>query len=327
MIIVANGCSFIYGNELSDMRYTGSPSRLTYPALLSRGHEYYCVATGGASNQAITRTTMDACRTYQPDFVFVQWTFPNRYEFRFDFYTGQKKSPWYDINAWAIKDIDKLHEIEQEFHTQNDGILQTQINTIKKDIASGVSDFAKAYYKYIAINEYWEVYSTLKEIVLLQNYLKAHNIGYLFTTADNCILNNWTIETNTQKRRTSTPLGFQPWPINDEDVKLDDTILTLYEEIDFDKFWWFPVPSPYTNKNQRPEWWPKGYGSWDNERNIWVEEDGSEPVIDEDLQPRGFYQWAVENKYPVGTTHPLDEAHAAAAKLLRETFNVHSKMV
>jgi hypothetical protein len=37
--------------------------------------------------------------------------------------------------------------------------------------------------------------------------------------------------------------------------------------------------------------------------------------------PRGFYQWARENKYPVGTTHPLEAAHADAAKLMQEKFN------
>ena len=41
----------------------------------------------------------------------------------------------------------------------------------------------------------------------------------------------------------------------------------------------------------------------------------------ETLQPRGFYQWAVENKYPIGTTHPLEEAHAAATELMKEKFN------
>jgi hypothetical protein len=29
----------------------------------------------------------------------------------------------------------------------------------------------------------------------------------------------------------------------------------------------------------------------------------------------------VENKYPIGTTHPLEEAHTAAAKLIKEKFN------
>ena len=38
-------------------------------------------------------------------------------------------------------------------------------------------------------------------------------------------------------------------------------------------------------------------------------------------EPRGFYQWAVESKYPVGTTHPLEEAHTAAAELIKEKFD------
>ena len=34
--------------------------------------------------------------------------------------------------------------------------------------------------------------------------------------------------------------------------------------------------------------------------------------------PRGFYQWAVENKYKVGVTHPLEDAHKDAALLVGE---------
>ena len=41
----------------------------------------------------------------------------------------------------------------------------------------------------------------------------------------------------------------------------------------------------------------------------------------ETIGPRGFYQWAVENKYPMGTTHPLEEAHQDAAKLIKEKFD------
>jgi hypothetical protein len=38
--------------------------------------------------------------------------------------------------------------------------------------------------------------------------------------------------------------------------------------------------------------------------------------------PRGFYQWAVENKYPVGPeNHPLEQAHIDASKLMQEKFN------
>ena len=38
--------------------------------------------------------------------------------------------------------------------------------------------------------------------------------------------------------------------------------------------------------------------------------------------PRGFYQWAVENKYSVGPEHhPLEQAHIDAAQLMQEKFN------
>ena len=38
-------------------------------------------------------------------------------------------------------------------------------------------------------------------------------------------------------------------------------------------------------------------------------------------QQKGFYQWALENKYPVGATHPLEEAHEAAALLIKDRFD------
>jgi len=43
---------------------------------------------------------------------------------------------------------------------------------------------------------------------------------------------------------------------------------------------------------------------------------------DQTSTPRGFYQWAVENKYTCGVQHhPLEEAHQDAANLMREKFN------
>ena len=39
-------------------------------------------------------------------------------------------------------------------------------------------------------------------------------------------------------------------------------------------------------------------------------------------KPRGFYQWAIENKYSMGSDgHPLEAAHLAAHELLKEKFN------
>ena len=42
----------------------------------------------------------------------------------------------------------------------------------------------------------------------------------------------------------------------------------------------------------------------------------------ETQSPRGFYQWAIENKYSIGPEgHPLEQAHADAALLIKEKFD------
>lgn len=44
--------------------------------------------------------------------------------------------------------------------------------------------------------------------------------------------------------------------------------------------------------------------------------------IDQTLRPRGFYQWAIENKYLCGQqNHPLEQAHQDAAILIQGKFN------
>jgi hypothetical protein len=86
-------------------------------------------------------------------------------------------------------------------------------------------------------------------ILRLQNYLEEHNISYLFTCADNCIITG---------------------------------------RLDYSNWFMFP---PGVGANQTET-------------------------------PRGFYQWAVENKYPVGLeNHPLEQAHIDASKLMQEKFN------
>lgn len=38
--------------------------------------------------------------------------------------------------------------------------------------------------------------------------------------------------------------------------------------------------------------------------------------------PRGFYQWAIENKYSMGPEfHPLEDAHLDASEIIKEKFN------
>ena len=258
MTIVAGGDSFVYGSELADC--TNTPSKSTFAALLAQD-DYVCAAYPGNSNEAIARQTINACNIHKPSGVIVSWTFPGRYEFRFNYNTGQRLSPWYSINSWTIEQ--DTNAIEKEFVTKDEIILDIQKQTIERAKQTGVAGFAKTFYEHVGGSEYWEVYSSLKEIMYLQNYLKARNIPYLFTLADNSIFYNYTAD------------------------NADESIISLINNIDMDNFFFFPAG------------------------------DGKH----ETTKPRGFYQWAVENKYKVGTTHPLEEAHYAAYELIRERFN------
>jgi hypothetical protein len=267
MILVAGGDSFIFGAELKDQRdYT--PSVSTYPSLLAKqfGLDYSCAAWSGNSNSAIARMTFTACEKLRKEnkkiVAIVTWTFTNRYEFRFNYNTRQRNSPWYSINSWSI--IDDASLIEKEFKSKNDLILTEHKKNLDKAQQTGISDFSKLFFKHVGDNEYYELYSSLKEILFLQYYFKQNQIPYLFLLADNHFYDH----PNYYRQK-------------------DDIIETLYNQIDWDQWFFFE----------------SGQGS------------------NQTKEPRGFYQWAVENKYAIGTTHPLEEAHVDAAKLIKEKFN------
>lgn len=249
-MIIAAGDSFVYGSELE------SPAN-TFTALLGANE---CVAWPGYSNDAIARTTVERCEQGGVTGVVVSWTFPSRYEFRFSYDTRQKKSPWYSINPWTIN---SANDIEAEFVTKDANILEAHKRTIERARQTGVADFAREFYKHIGGSEYWEIYSSLREIVYLQNYLILKQIPFLFVCADNSIFRNHTVDC------------------------ADSTITSLLNQIDHDHWFWFPAG---TGSNQTKH-------------------------------PRGFYQWAVENKYPIGTTHPLEQAHKDASTLMQGKFN------
>jgi hypothetical protein len=266
MILVAGGDSFIYGSELKDQLLEHSMS--TYPALLAKQYnmEYVCAAWSGNANNAISRMVISTCEQLKEKkekiTALVTWTFVNRYEFRFNYNTRQKNSPWYSVNAWSV--LDDTDQIEQEFKLKNDLILNLQKKHINTTKQTGIADFAKVFFKHVGNSEYYELYSSLKEILFLQLYFTQNSIPYLFIPADNVFFQH-------------------PNFFRQQDVYLE----TLYKQIDWSKWFFFDV--------------------------------GSKP--NETQHPRGFYQWAAENKYQMGTTHPLEEAHTAAAELIKEKFN------
>ncbi len=252
--LIAGGDSFIYGSELSDcVDENGSEhiSKLTFPALIAKeqGLEYVCTAMPGYSNTAIRRNVMNACEIYRSDIdlVIVQWTFSSRFEFRFD----NSYADWKQLGSWLTIDDPKEH-IDKTFLNANDIVRDKHIKFLEYQKKLGISDFAKIFYKHIKLN-YWESYTSLSELVMLQQYLTLKQIPYLFTVADSDFYN----------------MIHKTYDFEDQSIK------TLKNQIDNKYIMYYPS-------------------------NL------------------GFLQWAMENKFPFGTTHPLDEAHIEAAYIVYE---------
>ena len=248
--LIAGGDSFVWGNELADGNTSYSLN--TFPALIAKrmSLEYHCAAQPGASNNAIRRETMDACeKNSDVEFVLVCWTFLGRYEFKFD-------ESWEQLSSWSI--VDNSNEIKKYFQNDNPVIFDWHVKKLARDKGLGIHQFAKVFYHYVGSFEYWELYNTLCEMVMLSQYLKLKKIPYLFTTAD-----------NTMSMTKHFPN--------------EQTLKTLLTQIDFNRWAYFPI----------------------------------------DL---GFYNWAKENNFSFGTTHPLESAHIAASDILYERIRNLSRL-
>ena len=179
-VLISGGDSFTAGNELPSAEHA-------WPALLAEraGWNHCATAKGGNSNSAIRRTVMNAIHKYKTEdlFVVVMWSFPNRYEFRFTYDTGHKDSPWYSINPWTHND----QNFADHFHSMDEDILKHQKANRANAEQRGMSDFARMYVDQVADSEYWELYTSWCEIVMLQSYLLENDIPFRFMYVDNSL--------------------------------------------------------------------------------------------------------------------------------------------
>jgi hypothetical protein len=266
MILVAGGDSLVFGSELSDQN-DQTPSGQTFPAQLARlaGLDYVSTALPGNANSAISRMTLRKCQDLQQQgkkfAVLIMWSFVSRFEFRFNYRTYQQNSPWYSISPWTIES--DLTKISDNYFTPNSDIEHRQLRNILTARNIGVADFASVFYKHVGDSEYYEMYSSFREFVFMQNYLKSNGIPYIFLTASNTFYQHENY-------------------FRSQDAWLSD----LYQLIDWNHWFFFPATSDSLTQ-----------------------------------EPKGFFHWATENKYPMGTTHPLEAAHDDAVKLIQEKFN------
>jgi hypothetical protein len=223
MILVAGGDSFVWGSELTDSGINRYSCN-TYSALLAKQAGMEYVCAAYPGNANNAISRMAIDAICRNTNVFLVVTWTYPQRTEFQFSNG-----WESVNSW--------HTTQKEFSQQ--------------------------FFKHVGDNEYYELYTTLKEIVYLQNFCLVRNIPYMFTTADN------TFYSHENYARSK-----------------DHSLVNLYNSIDWDKWGWFPVRG---NKV---------------------------------ASPKGFYQWAAENKYNMGPLgHPLEAAHYDASNLIKDKFN------
>ena len=236
MRLIAGGDSFVWGSELEDHKHGGhgGHSQSTFPAILAKQYklDYECVALPGSGNDSIARRVIEACHNQDDIAVLVSWTWSARYEFWI-----QQRERWETISSAQYE---------------------------RRDDSAGLSkDFIQTYFNDVGFSDYWETYTSLREITRLQDHLTARRIPHLFTISD-----NWFEKVHCLR---------EPDPI----------MRSMYHHIDWSKWFFFPEGLKY----------PKT------------------------TTPRGFYQWAVEERYEQGPQlHPLEAAHKQATKLMSDRF-------
>ncbi len=257
--IIAGGCSFTFGHELSDDVDGKTPSKNTWAyGLIGKNgiegsEEYICTAHPGSGNSGIARRVFEAVSQNEDiKGVVVMWSFLSRYDWAMPRHRDLEKTRWASISPW-----DTNAGSEEAYRNVQGSETQHEQWNKRREIfkETGVRDFAESIYKYAA-NEYHETYLSWKSIIWLQNILDKKKIPYMFTLADNSLFYRAFKQHKDQ----------------------DGLLKALYNEIDFTK--WFSF----------------------GERMM------------------GFNQWALLEDYPRGTTHPLDEAHQDAVKLMLPTF-------
>ena len=154
--IIAGGCSFTFGNELSDDDVGEVHSKKTWAYGLKGDNDYVCAAHPGTGNTGIARRVFTQIHAHKDDIkgVVVMWTFLSRYDWAMPRHKFLEGTRWATISPWDTSMAD------EERHKALAG-SEVELDIWKKrndaSIETGVKPFAEAIYKYAA-NQYHEIY-------------------------------------------------------------------------------------------------------------------------------------------------------------------------
>ena len=146
------------------------------------------IAEGGRSNSFIVRHIINKIyealqHEYKTEEIFVQvmWTFVTRQELVINSDTKRWDSPWFPIDPYVPGDetksdwFKKIPKDTKNWQSVHDGMYERYL--INKEL--GMVDFVKEYYK--VTGSVHDTYISLKEILMLQDFLESRSIKYMFT--------------------------------------------------------------------------------------------------------------------------------------------------
>ena len=192
-LVISGGDSFTYGSELGDDGVLGplQPSKLCWANLVANKLNAKHVNTGGGgrSNSYIVRHVINRMyealqHNYKPDEIFVQvmWTFVARQEIAVSFNTKRVDSPWFAIDPY-VGEAESKSEWFKELNPKTTINWQEVRDDMHKryliNKELGLVDFAKEYYK--VTGELHDTHSSLKEVLMLQDFLESRNVKYMLS--------------------------------------------------------------------------------------------------------------------------------------------------
>ena len=237
-LVISGGDSFTFGSELGDDWLDDTEwraSKFSWANLVANklNAKHINTGEGGRSNSYIVRHVINKIyealqHNYKPDEIFVQvmWTFIARQEIAINSDTKRWDSPWFPIDPYVVGDESKadwFKEVDKNsrnFNAVRDGLRERY--NINKGL--GLVDFAKEYYK--VTGNLNDRYTSLKEMLMLQDFLDNRSIKYMFTYVSEHVMNGLLlVQDNKFTNGLQSFINFDEWykfPGNKEFMGFND---------------------------------------------------------------------------------------------------------
>lgn len=169
------GCSFIFGDELTDNVVDPTmPSALTWPALLAKhlDADYQCFARGGSGNLVIAERILTQSTEPTPSLFVINWTYIDRFDYK------QLDGAWTSIRPDGVNEHSTYYY--QNIHSQYQDKLHSlmYIKLCIDQLIYHGHKFIMTYMDDLLFETQWH---TTPAIRTLQSYIQPH-----LRTFNNC---------------------------------------------------------------------------------------------------------------------------------------------